>query len=392
MSTSFEYITLSSSDDAQHLGNILAQCFNSPPQDNSRYMDRVGSERFRAVRQNSQIVGGLATIPMHQWWGKQLVPMTGIAAVGIAPEARGSGAAIALLQHTLQELYDTGVPISVLYPATQRLYRKAGYEQGGTYTGWTIPTTAIQVKAQPLPIQAIAATEAKAFLNLQQQHAQRHNGHLDRHPALWQETLESVSTEPTYAFQIGALNQPEGYIIYSQHRVGEENIIRIRDWAILTPAAGHSLWTFLANHRSQVAHIRWRSSPIDLLSLLLPEQTAETRSTMRWMLRIVNVGLALEKRGYPLELETELHLDVRDEWLAGNNGKFVLSVANGTGKITQGGRGDLQLDIRGLAPLYTGLFSPQQLQLTGYLTATDAALAIATQLFAGSAPWLPDFF
>jgi len=126
--------------------------------------------------------------------------------------------------------------------------------------------------------------------------------------------------------------------------------------------------------------------------LLLPEQTAKIYRLERWMLRVINVSTALEKRGYPQKLETELHLEVRDDLLPENNGRFVLHVSNGQGEVTKGGKGELQLDISGLAPLYTGLFTPHQLQLMGYLEAKEPALLAATQLFAGSQPWMPDFF
>ena len=35
---------------------------------------------------------------------------------------------------------------------------------------------------------------------------------------------------------------------------------------------------------------------------------------------------------------------------------------------------------------------PYQLQLTGQLQVTETALSVATQMFAGSSPWMPDFF
>lgn len=126
--------------------------------------------------------------------------------------------------------------------------------------------------------------------------------------------------------------------------------------------------------------------------LLLPEQTAKPRFADRWLLRVIDVGKALSKRGYPPEIEAELHLEVRDDLIAENNGKFMLSVANGRGEVARGGKGELKLDVRGLAPLYTGLFTPHQLQLAGQLDATETAISTATEIFAGLSPWMPDFF
>jgi predicted acetyltransferase len=110
MTPQFEYTTLAHTEDVQQLGYILEQCY--PSGDSEIYINRIGVENFRIIHQDKQVVGGLATLAMGQWWGGQRVPMTGIAAVGIAPEYRGNGAAIALMQHTLKELHTEGIPIS----------------------------------------------------------------------------------------------------------------------------------------------------------------------------------------------------------------------------------------------------------------------------------------
>jgi predicted acetyltransferase len=391
MRSQFEYGTLADSKDAQRLGAILEQCFNSPPGSSEAYFKRVGLENFRVLRASGQLAGGLATLPMGQWFGNQRVPMTGIAAVGIAPEYRGAGAAIALMQHTLQDLHVNGAAISALYPAAQQLYRKAGYEQGGSFCTWEIAAKAIQVIGRSLPIQPVHSPTADVFRALSQQQAQSNNGNLDRHPAIWEEILKPDAPEIVYTYLFGDA-QPEGYIIFSSKQINNCATLVVLDWAVLTPAAGHSFWKFLANHRSQVKKVRWRSAVVDPLTLLLPEQSANLHETDYWLLRIVHVTSALEKRGYPHAAEAELHLDIQDDLLPDNSGRFILSVANGQGTVTNGGKGELRLDIRGLAPLYTGLLSPHQLRLLGQLEATEGAIATATQLFSGSHPWLRDFF
>lgn len=380
-------------DDAQRFIQILAQCFMSSIDRSKVYFDRIGIDQFRSIHQEGQLAGGLALLPMRQWWGGQRIAMTGIAAVGIAPEYRGSGAALSLLQNTLRELHQEAVPLSVLYPATQRLYRKVGYEQGGMYQGWSAATQAIQIKSTALPFQAIDPKQFDRLRPLQQQQARQNNAHLDRHAIVWQEKVDAEPHQTIHGYLIGSSDQPQGYVLFDQHSSQNETVLRVRDWAILSAEAGRSLWGFFASHRSQIHKIQWRGGAIDLLSLLLPEQSASPRDEMRWMLRIVHVPLALEKRGYPTGLELELHLEVMDDLLPENQGKFILSVSNGQGNVGKGGRGDLKLDIRGLAPLYTGLFTPQQLALMGYLDAPEAVLSIATQLFAtGASPWMPDFF
>ncbi|KAB8316460.1 GNAT family N-acetyltransferase [Tolypothrix campylonemoides VB511288] len=391
MTSQFEYSLIANQEDIARLGNILEQCFLMSPGESEIFFNRLGLENFRIIRQGEQVAGGLAAIPMGQWWGTQRVPMTGIAGVGIAPEYRGTGAALAMMQHTIKELYAKGVPISVLYPAIQRLYRKVGYEQGGAFCIWEVPTESILVKEQPLPLLTVPSNH-EIFYQLYQQQARLNNGHLDRHLGLWERLIRPDEKEAVYAYLIGSAEQPQGYIIFSQDENQDGCFIRVRDWTVFTTAAAQTFWSFLANHRSQIEYVRWKGSAIDSLTLLLPEQTAKQKSAKCWMLRVINVSTALEKRGYSPEIQAQLHLEIRDDLLAENNGRFILSVANGRGEVTSGGKGDMKLDIKGLAPLYTGLFTPQQLQLAGQLDATETAMSAATQIFAGASPWMADFF
>ncbi|MEH1769649.1 GNAT family N-acetyltransferase [Nostoc sp.] len=392
MTAQFEYSTLADSQDIQHLGHIFEQCFISALGGEEAYINLIGVENFRIIRESEQLIGGLATLDMGQWWGGLRVPMTGIAVVGIAPEYRGSGAAIALMEQTLKELYARGIPLSALYPAVQGLYRKVGYEQGGSWCNWEVPTKSIQLREQPLTLQPIFPLNHQVFHQLYQQQARLTHGYLDRHPAIWERLIQPDDKETFYAYFIGTKEKPQGYILFSQHSTEDSTILRVKDWVILTVAAAQSFWSFLASHRSQIEQVRWRSSVSDSLTLLLPEQTAKLKQTMRWLLRVVDVVKALEMRGYPSGIQAELHLDIQDNLLDANNDKFILSVANGRGEVTKGGKGELQLDIRELAPLYTSLFTPYHLQIAGKLHGTETAISAATQIFAGASPWVADFF
>lgn len=391
--TQYEYSDISNPQAAKSLGVILGQCFSEPsPTDWETYAKLVGRENFRIIRQGDQVAGGLAILSVGQWYNSEIVPTAAIASVGIAPEYRGSGTAAALLSNTLKELYANGVPLSILYAATQRLYRKVGYEQAGNFCRWEIAADSIQISDRTLPIHPINLAEPEILYKFYQQNARAANGHLERNQCLWQFLLEPPKEQETYAYLIGSSAQPEGYVIFFQHHESNTFKIVIKDWVVLTEAAGRRLWTLLADHRSQIEKIQWRSSIVDSLSLLLPEQTAKISDSERWMLRVVDVVKALEKRGYPPQVEAQLNLDIDDDVIVENNGKFVLTVSDGRGEVTKGGTGDLQCSIRALAPLYTGLFTAQQLQQIGQIKATHEALAIATQLFSGSQPWMPDKF
>lgn len=391
MQSNFEYAHIQDETEAKRLGHLLAQGFVGDADAELTFMSRIGAEKFRVLHQGTSLAGGLATLPMGQWFGGQQVPMTGIAAVSIAPELRGTGAAVALMQQVLQELHQQGVALSTLYPAVQQLYRRVGYEQGGTLCQWAGPTSAILVKKSPLVIEPIPL-EWSALAPLAQQQAARHNGLLERHESIWLGIVEPFPPKNCFAYRLGSVAAPEGYLVFSQERTSTANILNVLDWVVLTPEAAQSFWAFIAGHRSQVDQVQWQGSALDLLSLALPEQPTKPLRLSRWMTRIVCVEQALAARGYPTSLEGELHLDVRDDLLSGNQGRWVLSLSQGQSQVARGGRGDLKLDVRGLASLYTGLFAPKQLQMLGFLEGKESALAFAAQAFGGSAPWLADFF
>ncbi|MBD2593785.1 GNAT family N-acetyltransferase [Nostoc spongiaeforme FACHB-130] len=392
MTSLLEYKTFVDVEDVKDLGVIVGQAFVRSASASENFFKLIGLENLRVICREGKVAGGLATVPMGMWLGGQSVPMVGIASVGIAPEYRGGGVAIALMQNMLQELYAKGTPISVLYPATQQLYRKAGYEQAGNYCTWEISTQDIHLHKPPLALQPIADLNCEILHQLYQQQAQLIHGYLDRNSSIWKRVTQLGEKETVYGYLIGNQDQPEGYIILSQHYQVDHAVIKIRDWVVLSHAAAQTFWSFLANHRSTIKKVTWQSSIIDSLTLVLPEQTAKIKHQERWMLRIVDVYKALQLRGYKLGVETELHLAVKDDLLTGNNDKFILSVANGQGEVKQGGKGELQIDIQGLASLYTGLFTPHTLKLAGKLEAPDTALLAATEIFTSSAPWMADFF
>lgn len=133
--------------------------------------------------------------------------------------------------------------------------------------------------------------------------------------------------QESYAYLIGEKNQPEGYVIFTQEKGTNGLNLILKDWVLLTSDSVKHFWSFMAAHRSLASQVQWRSSPMDSTLLLLPEQTAKIKYQKRWMLRVVNVPLALSKRGYPQGIETELHLEITDDLIVANNGKFCLRVS-----------------------------------------------------------------
>jgi predicted acetyltransferase len=110
------------------------------------------------------------------------------------------------------------------------------------------------------------------------------------------------------------------------------------------------------------------------------------------MLRIVDLRAALESRGYGSALAGTLDLDLTDEHLPANAGRWRIELADGRAHVERGGTGALRLDARALAALYSSWLSAEELAANGRTTGDRATLARASAFFAGPAPHMPDMF
>ena len=125
---------------------------------------------------------------------------------------------------------------------------------------------------------------------------------------------------------------------------------------------------------------------------LLRQQRYDAHLKDSALIRILNVKQALEARGYPSGLTATLHLDITDDLVPANQGRWTLTIEHGRASAAPGGPGTIATSIRGLAMLYTGYATPQQAALLGEVKGTDADLAAAAHIFTHGTPWMADMF
>jgi len=342
---------------------------------------------LRLVRRDGSVAGGLTLIPMAQWFGGRSVPMTGIGGVGVDPQERAGGLASALMRAVVEELHSGGCALSTLYPATQPVYRRAGYELAGWRVSYSMDANLIDVRDRALPVHVCDPIDRDRFVSVYTERARITNGNLDRSEKFW----ERITDNPKGEVQAYVVGDGEGYVVFTQ--TGQWGYdLNVRDVVTLTPGAGRRLLTFFADHRSFAKKVKWTGPIGDPLAYHLREQHWNVDGVFAWMVRVIDVERALAERGYPASLEAELHLHVSDDVLPGNDGAFVLNVADGKAEVSRGGRGSLRIDVRGLAPLYTAHQPAEILASAGLAEGSDSDLALATAVFAGPAPWLADSF
>ena len=391
MTLDFASVTEDATEAALH--QIISQTFPGLGPDWKTWSGRIGRENLRVSRRGGQILGGLAFYKLGQWFGGQPLPMAGIAGVAVAPEYRAAGIAAELMAAVLRDLYKQRIPISTLYASTQRLYRKVGYEHGGTAYVHRLPLDAIGRRVSVLPMHRVTADTRTPFEYLAEVRARATNGNLQRSNGMW-ERLFFFRDKMSYAYLIGDQENPQGSLVYYHGELNDHGYfdLHVRDMVAVTPQAAETLWSFFYGHRSMSDAVFWCGPANDPLLGLPGEAPFRVDDPPRWMLRIVDVVQALCLRGYPVGIEGELHLEIEDSVIPQNNGRFLLRVAHGQATVEPGGRGELHCGIGGLACLFSGITPANQLGMLGLLEGPETSIQLACGLFAGPEPWMSDMF
>lgn len=395
--------------------HVLAHSFGRTDAEAAEWVAHHDRANLRILCRGDEVEGGLILIHMGQYFNGTPIPMVGIQGVGVAPGARGRGVASELMQRCLREFHSAGTPLSTLYPANQTLYRRLGYEQAGHRFEVHIPLHRIGARTPMRGGDGLTVREARCegadrerIRALSTRFASSCQGALDRTDAVWKriEAPSSSRGEPSRLFLIERGRTLEGYIFLTQSvpptTTGPNRFnVHIHDMAAITPAAINRLWAFLAGYATVGNELIWFTGPMNPLLLALPEQTYKPMLLRdHWMLRLVDLQAALEQRDWPRGIDARLTLDVKDESLNANTGRWSIRCADGRAKARKLDRGvkprgpSISCDIGALASLYAGFASAEQLALLGRIEGSPDSLAAASALFASTrgVPMLTDMF
>lgn len=391
--------------DVPVLSEMLSTAFAFPAEQAPAWLRIAKHENVRVARDGKRAAGCLIVIPMGHFFGGRSVPTVGIAGVAVSLEARGRGVARALMEETLREAAKKKVALSTLYPATQTLYRRVGYERAGKLCEVTVPTHLFTAPRTELVSRALVPRDSAAVEKLYAESARDRNGWLDRGSYMWSR-IRKPRGKPTYGVGFftkkGAL---EAYVHFVNARPEDSSFytVVVKDAAATGPRGYDAIVRFLGELKSCGRNVELRAGPSDPLLMRLAEPHFDEKSLEDWMVRIVDVRAALLARGFPRFMRATLTLDVRDELLPSNHGKIQLDVADGRASVSkvaprsksqrqQRSADILSLDIRALAPLYTGYLSATRLAALGELEGTQRAIEAADAIFSGPMPSMNEMF
>jgi predicted acetyltransferase len=428
---------LTADDDLRAEVDLASRAFG--PGDDA---DRLATaERFVAAGQYLGAFDGPALIAtarytdIRQWWRGRPVRTAAIVSVKVAPEERGRGAGRALMTALVELTAERGFALSVLYPATARLYRSVGYELAGGQYEVVVPSRSLlrllppdvaagygQAGADPGAVADAAAgraglrragpADAAEIVKVEEscRMAARDCGPITYGAA---DLAGLIDDEQIYCYLA-----PDGSIAYRWNRSQDE--LTVYSLVAGSAATARALWSIVASHATMVARVRAYVGPADPVNWLLSEPDAALARAEQWMLRLLDPAAAIAGRGYPAGARAAVELELTDELLPAHSGRWLLEVVTGEGRLSRPGpsaasssaagvsgasaRGTgasgaamtaaassaLRLGSRGLTALYAG--TPlRTLRIAGLVTGAEDADEALDEAF-GCTPHMFDYF
>ena len=353
-----------------------------------------GPAIFRLARRDDRIIGGAVVTPAGQWFGGRCVPSALIGGVAVAPEARGGGIGAALVADYLRAAREAGCAISALYPATYGLYRRTGYGEAGDMIRHELSTAALATGRPPADGTTVREHDGDETLlrDLYRRYAARSAGLLERLDQHWAGRTRTTGPQALHTFVAERDGQAVGYVSFAQRREAGGRLADVRDFAPLDRGASRALLAFFGGHQYNIAKVRFWGPPNDPRLLDEPHTGRRAERTEPWMLRIVDLPAALERRGYPDVVTAELHLEHHDELIPANSGRWIVRVTEGRASVERGGDGTIRTNARALSTIYAGGYRASDIAGGTNLSAAPIDLARLDTVFTGPAPWIANHF
>lgn len=389
-------VRILTADDVDAAWRLAQDAFHAPEGDATRWKRSARPERMHGAFVDDRLVALCRSHAFGQFFGGRPVPMAGLASVVVEHEQRGRGYASAVVRHALDAMRARGEAISSLMPATTRLYRGLGWEVAGVHGAQRIGTRNLSLlpAGDAAPIRRATLDDLAAIQSCYGAVAAERDGMLDRPDWWWDHTI--TSRMPGMAISVvdgDDGDAVDGYAVWERTDAAEGHGITVHEVVARRSDAAIALWRLFGGTASQVREVEYFAPPEDPLFLLLPEQDQRPSWYLRWMLRIVDLPLAVAARGWRPGVRVEVDLDVRDRHAPWNDGRWRLHVDDGVASIDKGGIGSVHVSINALAAMYSGYASATSLARLGLVSgASTRELGALDALLAGPTPWLQDFF
>ena len=339
------------------------------------------------------IVSCLTVIPTQIRVGAAWVPMGGIAGMATRPDRQGQGWGSRLLAATVPAISaEMGYPLSGLFPAEEKFYRRIGWETASRATRWHgRPGDLSTVKGIEFvrPLDLSHSGDRAAVRALYQK--ADWTGACARDDRRWRIIGTPLLPREWIVYQVPG-ERIKGYGIYEESIVDDKRGLHLLELHGATPEARDTLMAFLAERATQCHTLEWTTSEAEVKAFGLGERGLDQETGM--MLRLTDLTAALEAI-HPANLAPVLAIGWRsltvqasDTLLPQNERPVRLTPAG----IRSGADTDtdwIAADIRSLAQIYFGYCTPTEAHRQGCLRASSPeALRLADELFPARSPFV----
>lgn len=304
-------------------------------------------------------------------FGGVALPTCGIAGVTVAAEYRGRGGLAPLFTETLRGARERGAVISGLFPTAPRIYRRFGYEVVAAFDTVAVPALSLASVGPADGVRTRRATvdDIPTLQQIYDQWAIEQNGPLTRRGVSFPDAPEEFLAGYT---GVTVAEDDDGICGWANWQRGQGYdagaSLAITDLLARNAAGYRALLRMAGSFASVTPTIKIDTSGDDLARTFVPTLHWSVLDSSPYMIKIIDVPAALDRRRYPPGLSTELTFRLEGDVLPENNGAYALRVRGGTATCEPTVSSDRSLTPQGLALAYAGAQSSANLRAAGHLS------------------------
>ncbi|MDR1837440.1 MAG: GNAT family N-acetyltransferase [Treponema sp.] len=312
--------------------------------------------------ENKKLLAGMYEIDFLMNFDGHSVKMSGIGGVGTLPEARKGGHIRRVFERLLPEAYEKGVIFSSLAPFSHDFYRKFGYEIACARNNISISTGDLsEIKPYGQFIHILPGDETSSLAEVHSVYIANvnHGIHRDYWPddRAWKcFTRDDPYTTGSYLYLWkDETGRARSYIKYKDVTEDGDHNMSVTELAFIDKKGLYGALGLVGSLSAQFENFKW-SMPtfIDPCDFIGDAWSVEMSLDPNNMTRVVNVKAALELMRRPLD-EGKYVIEVEDENIKANNGKYLVEFGHGGYRVTNTSKeADINCGIRVLSQLVTG--------------------------------------
>jgi len=290
------------------------------------------------------------------------VKLSGISGVAALPEARNEGYVRKIMEKLLIENYEKGVIFSNLTPFDHGFYRKFGYETACARTHITINTGDMSdIESNGKFVHILPGDDTSLLAEVHSAYIAdiNHGIHRDSWPdnRAWNRfTREDPCTSGYFVYLWkDEKGKARSYIKFQDVTEDGDHNMNVTELAFIDKKGLYGALSLAGTLSPQYENFKWLAptfiEPFDLIS---DAWSVETEIRPRDMTRVINVKAALELMRRP-EGSGQYIIEIEDENIEANNGKFLVEFGANETKVTPTKKNPcLSCDILTLSQLITG--------------------------------------